>query len=229
MWEITLDISPEMEYQSVVLTNDEAMKLKFFLIVVWFAVLNGFGQGLMQVDQQSADENTTGEGGINLATNQPLGQSFTPTLSAVDFVSLQLSDVNWGNGTGATVYVELLANSITNGTPLDSTAPVFLPDGFGVGGVGVGGITNFFFPTSVSLTPGTTYYLRPVLQSGDPGFIVTDNIFHYSGGTAYANGAPMNLGEDLWFREGVIVPEPTTIALVLFGSMTWLFVRRRCG
>jgi hypothetical protein len=77
---------------------------------------------------------------------------------------LQLADAVSGNGSGARVYVNLRSDSIT-GTILATTASVFMPDGFGTGANR--GYTNFFFSTSVSLTPGTTYYFQPVVQSGD--------------------------------------------------------------
>ena len=203
------------------------MKIIFASILVCtsFSALSIRSQGFIY-DQQSANEFTTGEAGINLITGQPAGQSFTPAFSAIDFVSLQLVDANWGNGIGATVFVNIFSGSLTNGTLLGSSTPVFLPDSFGVGGTGVVGITNFLFSSSVAVTAGATYYLQPILQSGDTGWEVEANVFNYPGGTAYYQGAPAPLF-DLWFREGILaVPEPSVFALGIFGGV-WLFARRR--
>jgi hypothetical protein len=196
------------------------MKLIIPFCILWISLtlLSAHGQGFIY-DQQSADDTKTGEVGANLIGDQPVGQSFTPALTAIDFVSLQLVDANWNNGIGATVYVSLFSGALTNGMLLGSTAPIFMPDGFS-------GNTNFLFPTSITLTPGTTYYLQPILQSGDTGFAVTANVFTYLGGTAYYQGAP-TADFDLWFREGIVaVPEPSTAALVLLGGV-WLLAGRR--
>jgi len=42
-----------------------------------------------------------------------MGQSFTPTLSSIDFVFLQIDDYNWNNGTGAVVFVRLFSGSLS--------------------------------------------------------------------------------------------------------------------
>jgi hypothetical protein len=81
---------------------------------------------------------------------------------------------------------------------------VFLPNNFL-------GITNFIFSVPVAVTPGTTYYLQPV-QSGDGvGSSVTDG--SYPGGTEIYQGSPIP-DRDLWFREGIIVPEPSSMFLL---------------
>src|SRR5260221_12356346 len=108
------------------------------------------GQGTFTYDQQSAFEGIVPEPYVTIQTNQPLGQSFTPSLSGVGFVRLWLGDDRPGNSTGATVYVNLRSDSIT-GPILGSTDPVFMPDGFGAGGSQ--SLTNFFFPLPVTVTP----------------------------------------------------------------------------
>jgi len=181
------------------------------------------GQGTTFIyDQQSATNQgpAGGDGGAPIQEDQPMGQSFTPALSSVGFVQLKFDDFNPGNGLGATVYVNLLANSIT-GTVLDSTAPVFMPDGFSFG------ITNFFFATPVAVTPGTTYYLQPVVVSGDDPWDVVGGNYGYAGGTAFFNGQPSST--DLWFREGELVPEPASGLLVLLGVAGIWAARRLRG
>src|SRR5258708_5645922 len=182
-----------------------------FLLAAASASIAVRGQGTMFVyDQQSVTNRTIGPGGAPVQEDQPMGQSFTPTLAGVGFVQLEFHDVHPTNGLGATVYVNLLADSIT-GTVLGTTAPVSMPDSF------TWGITNFFFPTTLALTPGTTYYLQPVVQSGQDPWDIIAGSFGYSGGSFYFLVAPDPSGEDLWFREVVVAPEPSAALLILSG------------
>ena len=41
---------------------------------------------------------------------------------------------------------------------------------------------------------------------------------YYSGGTASFQGLPSPDGTDLWFREGSVVPEPSTLPLAVIGA-----------
>ncbi len=177
------------------------------------AAVCALGQGTPVFDQQSADETLVPEQAAGIQANAPIGQSFTPSLSGVGFIRLSFLDPNPGNGLGATVLLNLRADSIT-GPVLGSTTPVFMPDGFGSTAFVV---TNFFFPTQVAITPGTMYYFDITVQSGDQWmlrrYIPTGN---YPGGTEYLLGQPGN--NDLWFREGILVPEPAPSVLLLLGA-----------
>jgi len=192
------------------------MKLKTYLILItlFLTVWLAHAQGTFIYDQQSTN---LIEGAVGLQSDQPMGQSFTPTLPSIAFVIFNLYDGDFLHNLGGTVYVNLRSTSIT-GTILSSTTPVFMPDGFF-------GITNFLFSTPVAVTPGVTYYLQPVAQAGSDGFgsAVTDG--SYLGGIAYNNGLPW-ANHNLWFREGV-VPEPSSALLALLGSGAWLFIRRQ--
>jgi hypothetical protein len=88
------------------------------------------------------------------------------------------------------------------------------------------GSVNFSFANPVSVTPGTTYYFDVAVLSGDNwGFMSLGDT--YSNGTFYGGQSPFP-GADLWFREGIIVPEPSTLSLMLTGSvMAGLLTRRR--
>jgi hypothetical protein len=169
-------------------------------------------QGTMVFDQQSSDESNGGSSGNIIQNAQPTGQSFTPSLSGADFVRLNLWDENRSNGTGAIVYVNLRSDSIT-GPIIDSTAPVTLPDNFGL--PLNTGYATFLFGSRVSLQPGVTYFLQPVVQSGDS-WGIFGGIFNYPGGAEYAFGNPSS-SADYWFQEGIIVPEPSGFILFLFG------------
>jgi hypothetical protein len=197
------------------------MKKQFFSIVILLslAITVVQGQGTFIYDQQSA-MSQAGGAGFPIQEGQPLGQSFTPSLSSVGFVQLEFSDESRGNSLGATVYVNLLADSIT-GPVIDSTAPVTMPDGaFEL-------IETFLFSTAATVTPGTTYYFQPeVVQPGsdDPWDVVGAEIFNYSGGSFYAQGTA-DLSSDLWFREGIVVPEPAPSWLILLGGGILFYAR----
>lgn len=173
-------------------------------------------QGTLIVDQKSSSDSNSGEFITSITGNQPIGQSFTPSLDGVAFIRLFVAD-NAIDGIGSTIFVNLRFGSIT-GAAISSTSPVALPDMFN-------GAANFFFGTTVPLVPGTTYYLQPVVQSGANFGAAYDSRFLYPGGNAFFNGAGDTF-YDLWFQEG-IVPEPSTLALLLVGGGAVAYVRRK--
>ncbi len=174
-------------------------------------------QGTFIYDQQSSTTNGAGRSASPFTLdNQPLGQSFAPSLPSVGFVEFEFTEPGFYN-IGATGYVNLRSGSIT-GPILGSTDPVFITPGTNFH------VATFLFTTPLDVTPGTTYYLQPVWQGGDPGMSIVEDFFNYPGGDLYSNGTALP-GLDLWFREGVI-PEPTTWALLLTGALL-LYLRRR--
>jgi hypothetical protein len=187
------------------------MKLKLVPTMLLFAAWYARGQGTFIYDQQSSVEARPGEVVAGIQANQPIGQSFTPSLSSIGFIRLQLLDLDPGNGLGATLLINLGTDSIT-GPVLGSTDPLFLADGF----PGPPNFVDFFFSTPASVAPGTTYYFQPVVQSGEVillgRFIMGSD---YAGGNEFLQGQPGN--NDLWFREGIVVPEPSALSLLLAG------------
>lgn len=183
------------------------------------ATLVAHSQGTFIYDQQSVPNDTTGgEGAPVIQANGPVGQSFTPLLPGVGFVRLFLFDSSL-NGIGATIFLNLRSDSMT-GPILGSTQPVFMADGFT-------GRTNFLFPTEVAVSPGTTYIFELVVQSGDNWRVIDAPNFNYPGGTAFGQGLPAP-PFDLWFREGIIVPEPSSLVLALAGFACFaVLIRRR--
>lgn len=179
---------------------------------------SALGQGTFIYDQQSASSDyTTGEGAFDLTLHQPAGQSFIPTLDSVGFVRLQMGDITMS--VGATLSVNLWFGSIGgSGTLLGSTDPVYVPFYFGHGTAPTSGETNFFFTTPVAVTPGQTYYLQPVVESGDTIFAnVTQGPGAYPNGSLILDGT--NGFSDLWFREGVYqTPEPWSWSIILLGG-----------
>jgi PEP-CTERM motif len=185
------------------------------MVSLWLAC-SAKGQGTFVYDQQSATESSGGGLAIAIQPNQPIGQSFTPSLDGVGFIRLSVGDTSF-NGIGARIHVNLLANSIT-GLVLAARSPVTMPDGYH-------GYTDFFFPSTIPVTPGTTYYFQPVVETGDT-WTVTYYNWLYSGGNAFVQGAPDRF-DNLWFREGIIVPEPSIAGLLLLGAGMFAYARRK--
>ena len=174
------------------------------------------GQGFIY-DQQSTTTDSGGQSGaVNFHTADSIGQSFVPSLSSVGFIRLSLADLG---GAGATVYVNLWAGSIDTGTLLGSTGPIFLPAGYN-------NPVDFNFTGAVSVTSGSTYFFQPVVQTGSDLLNLGITSGTYPNGTVYFQGVA-NSNIDLWFREGITVPEPSVSLLGLTGSVALYFYRRK--
>ena len=172
-------------------------------------------------DQQSSDENNYQEGGADIQQNQPIGQSFIPSLSFVGFIRLFIYNGLGGNTTAATIHVNLHANSITRPI-LSTTAPVFIP-----GGTLFTEPVNFFFASPVAVTPSTSYYFQPIIEDNNNLGLSQSSSYNYLGGTVFAGGVSIP-SNDLWFREGVyVVPEPSSALLVLVSGGALAWSRRR--
>jgi hypothetical protein len=198
-------------------------KLNLILLLSVLATNAAQSQGTLVFDQESSTDEAYPVGGPRIQFYGSVGQSFTPSLGTVGFVRLKLDDVAPGNFLGATLVVNLRSNAI-NGPLMGTTTPVVLADGFA-------GSVNFFFASAVAVVPNTTYFFQTIVQSGDNwGITVRQDSFgdvNYSGGVFYG-GLGAFTGADLWFREGIVVPEPTSVSLLLIG-VCWagLSARRR--
>ena len=193
------------------------LQLASFFALVSFSVC---GQGTFVYDQQSSANETPpplGAGGrVPVSPGTGTGQSFTPSLSSVGFIRLMLDDGDVVNSGGATVLVNLRSGSIT-GLVIGTSASVHMFNGFS-------GPATFLFPSPISVAPGTTYFIEAVQQIGTSWdmYGIGDT---YPGGSAWNAGAPT--AGDLWFREGIVVPEPSSAALlVVVGGGVWITRRR---
>ena len=158
---------------------------------------------------------TSGVDGLYL-TDQPLEQftqSFIPSLSAIDFAALEFE-----SGTGnAKVEVKLYDDSAepSVATLIGTSTAITMSSPFVNSGLGIAGIETFYFSSPISLTAGDTYYLQPVLVSGGASWtfetIIGDT---YPNGELNVNGYPFATQTDMWFQEGITVPEPGTLALI---------------
>ncbi len=185
--------------------------MKFKICFLVFALGTGLAhaQGTLVFDQQE-----TGPMDGSIGSNRtPLGQSFTPTFDSIGFVEFQLL-----NGvSGSTFTVNVLSGSIS-GSVLGTTDPVVYNSN---------GTYDFFFSNPVSLTPGTQYFMQPVVSSG--GFANMPITFiQYTGGDAIYDGTTHS-DRDFWFREGVVnnVPEPSSAALLIVAVCAFVWHRKR--
>ena len=190
------------------------IKIIAFTVAAIVGTVQSRAQGTVFVyDQQSSTESNVQEGYLGIQSYQ-LAQSFTPSLNAVGFVRMDLL----ANGP-ATLDVVLHANSLT-GPVIGTSEQVTLQSGFA-------GFVNFYFDTPASVTPGTMYYFQPVvLPGGSDVATYTSRFYNYTGGAAFYQGTASST-DDLWFREGIIVPEPSTWALLLMCAGALWFLRRK--
>jgi hypothetical protein len=169
-------------------------------------VLGGAGAAYATVDQQ----NTVATGYLGPSTSP--GQSFTPTLTGIDFAtfslategpssSLQVNLYN-GDGFGGALLASTPTQNITN---TNAFQPV-----------------TFDFSSTVALTPGNVYTLQIDVVSGADIFELEGSGNPYPGGFEYDSAGVQQTDYDLVFSEGVNVaatPEPSAIAFLLTGGV----------
>jgi len=205
--------------------NTSMKKLLLALVLLLSSCWLACAQGTFVYDQQVTNADSLGFSPFGIPTyaigaNQAIGQSFTPTFSAIGFVRFYLKVPAQPSGTGTLLWINLWSGSISNGILLASTSADLLSPGFDT-------FTNFFFTTLAALTPGTTYYLQPYIQSGNANtaIAISSILPPYSGGMAFINdNQPQNPNTDIWFREGIVAtPEPATgrlfLATTLFSGL----------
>jgi len=190
------------------------------VLVLSLIAAEAFSQGFLVVDQASGTTNELLQNFTQIPDNQ-IAQSFTPSLSTVGFVQFQTYVFDDNNGAGVAFAVNLREGAY-NGPILSSTTPVVLLNRL------MTQIGTFYYPDNISVTPGQLYFFEPVLLS--PGSMNTGYKFpsSYPFGEAWNNGVPSSTGSDYWFREGIVVPEPGTVWMLLFGSGVFIW-RWRVG
>jgi hypothetical protein len=168
------------------------------------------------VDQQNVGPNGYGGGA---AGPYSFGQSFTPSLPAIDAIEFRLG------GMDANVIVRLregvAGDDGLDGNIIAESLPVVvnIPVGYAR--------HHFDFPSRVTLTPGQQYVAELRNMSGSLAvFQSIDN--RYSGGQVFNEDFPSALlqAQDLFFREGLHVPEPGSAALC-FIAWALFHIRRR--
>jgi hypothetical protein len=170
-----------------------------------------------QVDQASGPEGPTVGGqfiGINI-----IGQTFRPSLNALDFVQVQGGILPDNSTTRSRV---LLRAGGESGPLIAASSPLSIDDGAVL-------TRTYLFETPVALNPGDLYYFgMDLLETDSPDTrMVVSIIDHgdpYPGGDLVVNGL-VNPGMDLWFREGLMIPEPSPGHLLALGALA-LFHRQ---
>jgi hypothetical protein len=181
------------------------------IIAIMIIVSRGaFGQGFIY-DQQSGTDVSQIEGGVGASVGV---QSFTPTLSSVGFFQVYVS-----SSSGGDLRIDLISDGLSGPLLGSSQTATFQGPYFGV--------VDFVFPTSVSVTPDVKYYFQPVSLTGSWSWGLLASFYAtYPGGTAFFNGSP-STSNDFWFREGIIVPEPSAALLTMFGAGIWMWMHRK--
>ena len=156
-------------------------------------------------------------GAVNPTSFAPLGQSFTPTLTGIDFVTVGLQMV------------------------FPTQFDVSLYQGVGTGGAMLGtsnsanatssGFYEFDFLSRIALTPGQIYtiIINPLSTNG--GLLADNGANPYSGGTLIESGSSI-LTVDALFAEGIkvdvgTVPEPGTLSLLGATAIAGLLAQRK--
>jgi hypothetical protein len=179
---------------------------------------------------------TLDSNGILLSTNMPFGQSFTPQRDQVGFLDLKLAVDLFGQPkppTGQEVS-EILALNLREGSitgpVVSSLTPVTITY---VVGPGVLLDYEFAFPTPVSVQAGKLYVFELQHISGynlvNPMVVFPGSGIgpeYYTGGDLIYRGMVIRK-VDLWFREGVLIPEPCTVGLLVLGTAALVCSVRR--
>src|SRR5437762_12455914 len=174
--------------------------------VLWLSVSHARGQGSLVVDQASGTLEESVVNAYRTPENQ-LAQSFTPSLNAVGFVQLR-SLFTFPQGNTVTVAVNLRQGAY-DGPIISSTDPLVI--------IGFADVGTFYSPGNIPLTAGQMYFFEPMLKSAGSVDVGFKSPSPYDRGDLISNGVPSGGLGDLWFREGTVVPEPATFALVGLG------------
>ena len=198
------------------------MKRKFAILGALLTTHLAFGQGTFVYDQQSSDiTHYNGDNSVPIPfSGAPPVQSFTPSLNGIGFIEV------WGMDIPTfTALAVNLRESSPDGAILGTTHTVTIPRG-----TNYSGPLSFLFSGQISLVPGQVYYMEPfMVKPAGYGTSCHINAFYYN----YAGGRYIDRDNDntksldLWFREGIVVPEPGTMALVLLGASCFIWRRRR--
>jgi hypothetical protein len=168
-------------------------------------------------------------------TNAPFAQSFVPTLSEVGFVELAFRYYLFSDSfRSETLYLNLREGGAT-GPILGSTPPVLFRYASGDPGQGETHVQDFVFPGAFEVAPGEKYFVEVVHVSGDDLIGVAMVSPMYAGAPTYYPPGELVMGGwtfrgwDMWFREGILIPEPGTGSLLGLGTalLAWRCFCRR--
>jgi hypothetical protein len=166
--------------------------------------LTGLSFGLAKAGLIGIDQSNTGfTPGLyqNPSFFSPMGQSFTPSQSSLNFIELFES-------LSLSLSPAILEVSVHSGSIFGPTLGMSLPSA-----VSADGPVPFYFASPVPLIPGSLFFIEVTVSAGQ-------DLIGSSGGpfSTYLLGDEILLGQpqtgnDLWFAEGT-VPEPSAFILV---------------
>jgi hypothetical protein len=148
----------------------------------------------------------------------PIGQEFIPASTSLNAVDL----LTYGSDGPVTAIFQVSIHAGSFAGPVVGLSdPAFVSDSSPT-------LTQFTFSTMVSLTPGNIYAMELILTTGARAWwaVGYDPTAAYSQGRMILGGVPTSQ-YDLWFQEGVVVPEPRTTMLCLIGIAAFIIFRRR--
>jgi hypothetical protein len=138
----------------------------------------------------------------NIEGFKPTGQSFVPSLNALDFVSLYIDDASCsqtGSESGD-LYVRIRKTSITDEI-VGASNVVHFNNCFV-------GVKQFQFSPYVKLSPRKQYFIEVVYESGSvASAYVSENPMAYSKGIFYLEGKEQPYA-DMVFQEGIFYSLP---------------------
>lgn len=182
------------------------MKTMIFIIFMVFIATPVYASSIFIVDQENPGPFETSNGSLAAS----FGQSFTPSLPAIDAVEFLLG------GSDATVIVQL-RDSLAGfdglgGNIIAQSLPV-LVDQLG------SHVFLFNFTDRVFLTPGEVYVAELQIMSGSYGVRHTQNNRYPAGKFLHGGWPHTNFpNTDLVFSEGLTSPIPIPGAFWLLGS-----------
>ncbi len=181
------------------------------ILLIGFCVLSSstaWSHPILSLDQSNVGVPFQG---FTIPGGAAVGQGFTPTSSDLDVVELQM---NSQTGLAGSAFVRIRFGGIGGpilGVSSIETIPAGPPSPLT--------LVHLDFAVPVPLSPGSLHVLEVVHSAGsDLGVFLTPGFgFNpYPGGTAFKLGISQP-GDDFWFREGLSIPEPTTLALLWAG------------
>lgn len=181
--------------------------------------------GPFTIDQSNPFACPSGCGGSNIAATNAFGQTFTPTLSALDAVEVWVADFTSSSTAPSTARMTIMSG--TFGSVLGFTDLV-VPDVLGDSSFPPF-VIHFDFSSPIVLTPGSLHTWMISIVAGDGA-----GLGLYGASDLYAGGqqffGPTQPGSADWFfSEGLhptSVPEPGTVVVLALGAMA-LAVRRK--
>ncbi len=180
-------------------------KLILIFLFLFFA-FPAYASLITTVDQQNPGPFETTNGSLTTS----FGQSFTPTLSAIDAIEFLLG----GNATVKVLLRHGLAGFDGLGGSIVAQSEPILVDQYG------SHFFHFDFPERVFITPGDLYVAEMVIMSGSYGVRHTQNNLYTGGQFLHGGWSSSSFrNTDLVFTEGLTnpIPEPATIFLVFAG------------